>query len=161
MSLTEFFHSIDAPIPSPGVTNAEITKAETRLGGRFPEALRAWFREADGFTGEAEVCFWRFMSLQRLHTISEIFPAATEISVSRDRHAVRRAVGSHYVVVCDALFYLPFYAVNICPDSSHYSEVICAAEESATDADFVASSFESFSELLFQNPNDAVLIAKA
>ena len=66
-----------------------------------------------------------------------------------------------YVIVCDALIYLPFYAVNIRRESPHYSEVVSASEETPTTADFVVPTFESFAELLFQHPHDALLIAKA
>ena len=161
MSLTDFFDSIGAPTVNAGAAEAAITSAETRLGGRLPDTLRAWFREADGFEGEAESCMWRFKSLQRLHSIPEIFPAAVDIAVSRAGHPARRAIGSHYVIICDALIYLPFYAVNIRPDSPHYCEVLSAAEEAPTEADFVAPSFESFAELLFQHSDDALLLVKA
>lgn len=125
----------------------------------MPDTLRLWFQEADGFSGEAETCMWRFKSLERLHTISEVFPAAEHIVISRQDHPARKMPGSQYVIFCDALINLPFYAVNICPDSSYFSEIVFANEETATEAVFVASSFDRFAELLFQHPDDAPLLA--
>ena len=159
MPLVRMFRSIGAPAAHPGADVAAIASAEGRLGGRFPEALRAWFQEADGFDGEANVCMWRFWSVRQLHPLAETFPAAREFSIFRDGHPDRRANGDHYVIICDAFICLPFYAVNIRPDSPHYSEVIYAAEESASEAQFVAATFEEFAARLFANPEESFISA--
>lgn len=159
MTLTEFFHSIGAPTANAEATEAEIAATEKRLAGQLPGAFRAWFREADGFDGEAETCIWRFKSLQRLHPISAIFPATSEILISKSRFPDRRAAASEYVIFCDAFIYLPFYAINIHPGSPYYSEVISASEETPADANFVAPSFEAFTELLFKHADDGFLTA--
>ena len=160
MSLTEFFRVIDAPVVNAGASEADILATEVRLGGRLPEAHRLWFHEADGFSGEAATCMWRFKSLDRLYTISEVFPAAEHILISRQDHPVRQMPGREYTIFCDALIYLPFYAVNIRPDSPHFAEVIFASEETPSEAEFVASSFERFAEFLFQHPDDALLFPR-
>ena len=157
MSLTQFFSSIGAPPAHSGVADVAIDAAETRLGGRFPPALRAWFREADGFDGEAEICMWRFCSLRQLCPLSEDFPATREFCISRDGHSDRWANGDQYVIICDAFILLPFYAVNIRPDSPWFSEVIYAAEESPTEARFVATTFDEFVARLFANPEEPFL----
>jgi hypothetical protein len=157
MSLTEFFQLIGAPPANEPASQALILAAETRLGGRLPDTLRLWFQEADGFPGEAETCMWRFKSLERLHTIIEVFPAAEHIVVSRQDHPVREMQGSQYVIFCDSLINLRFYAVNIFPDSPYFSEVVFANEETPTEADFVASNFEHFAELLFRHPDEVPL----
>ena len=157
MTLTEFFRAIGAPAVNAGADEAQILAAEARLRGRFPEALRAWYREADGFEGEAAHCLWQFRSLQRLYTLTEVFPAVHEISVSREEPCDSQAIASDYVIICDAFINLPFYAVNIRADSPYYSEVISASEETPTEAYSVAPSFERFAEHLFQSPNDAFL----
>ena len=161
MSLTEFFRLIGAPDVNAGATDADILAAESRLGGRLPDALRTWFREADGFTGEAETCIWRFKSLQRLHAISEVFPSVEHILISRQDYPVRQMPGSEYVIFCDALIYLPFYAVNIRPDSPHFTEVVFASEGTPSAAEFVSATFERFAEFLFQHPDDALLFPEA
>jgi hypothetical protein len=102
---------------------------------------------------------WRFRSLEHLHTISEVFPAANHIVISRQDHPAREMLGNQYAIFCDALINLPFYAVNICPDSSYFSEVVFANEETPTEAMFVEPTFEGFAELLFQHPDDAPLLA--
>jgi hypothetical protein len=160
MSLIELFQLIGAPPANPPASQAHIFAAETRLGGRLPDTLRHWFQEADGFSGQAKTCMWRFKSLERLHTISEVFPAAEHIVISRQDHPAREMPGNQYVIFCDAQINLPFYAVNICTDSSYFSEVVFANEETPTQAVFVASSFERFAELLFQHPDDAPLLPK-
>ena len=161
MSLTEYFRLIGTSNINPGATEADIPAAETRLGGRFPDALRGWFREANGFEGEAKTNVWRFSSLQRLHTIFDVF-GKMEITVEGEGDTGRRMVGSEYVIVCDALIYLPFYAVNILPGSSYYSEVLSGYDESGPGRGssistwFAASAFEIFEDLLFRHPDDCL-----
>lgn len=163
MHLTDFFRVIGARDVHPGATEAAIMEADIRLGGRLPDALRNWFREADGFPGEAGECMWRFKSLERLRTIPQIFEDVQGITiVSPYGPAPARSMpGSQYVIFCDALIYLPFYAVNICADSPHYAEVICASEEAPSEATFVSSSFEVFAEFLFEHPEHAFLFIEA
>ena len=102
---------------------------------------------------------WRFWSLQQLRPLSETFSAAREFSIFRDGHPDRRASGDDYVIICDAFICLPFYAVNIRPDSPHFSEVICAAEESVSEAQFVAATFDEFADRLFANPEESFISA--
>lgn len=85
--------------------------------------------------------------------------AAREFSIFRDGHPDRRANGDHYVIICDAFICLPFYAVNIRPDSPCFSEIIYAAEESASEAQFVAATFDEFAARLFTNPEESFVSA--
>ncbi len=128
MTLTEFYRLIRALGPSAGATEEDILAAESRLGGRLPDTLRNWFREANSFAGEEEMCMWRFNWLGQLYLISEVFPATREILVSRRDHPVRRMSASEYAIFCDALIYLPFYAVNIRPESPQFRETVSASE---------------------------------
>mgnify|MGYP002654666621 CR=1 FL=1 len=159
MSLARLFSSIGAPAVHPGADSAAIESAESRLGGRFPADLRAWFQEADGFDGEADLCMWRFWSLRKLRPLSETFPAAREFSIAHDGRPDRRANGDHYVIICDAFICLPFYAVNIRHDSPHFSEVIYATEGSVSEAWFAAATFDEFAARLFANPEESFISA--
>ena len=159
MRLTDYFHLIGAPEVNAGANEDEISVTETRLGGRFPEGLRRWFREANGFEGEASTNMWRFKSLSRLHTISDVFGKA-ETLVAREGYPERRMMGGEYVIVCDALIYLPFYAVNIRPDSPHYAEVLSGHDgrgpgrDEAIDIWFATPNFEAFEDFLFKYPDE-------
>lgn len=155
MTIIDFFRRIGVPNTNPGVSEAEIAEAEARLGGKLPDGLRTWFREADGFDGEAGECSWRFKSLRRLASIAELFPATQEIAIiENEDDDSRNAPGDDYVVFCDALIYAPFYAVNIRPGSPRYSEVVMAMEELAKKPLFVAATFEEFAAALFGLPSD-------
>ena len=163
MSLTEYFRLIGAPKVNAGAAEEDILAAEARLGGRFPDGLRAWFRETDGFDGEAKESMWRFASLERLHTIFDIF-GEPEITVTRPRYPDRRVAGAEYMIVCDALYYLPFYAVNICPGSPGYSEVICGYDQTGPSRDTTTSTwfgfpaFEAFADWLYTHPDDFLYV---
>ena len=157
MSLAEFFRLIDAPPANAGASETDILAAEARLGGRLPDALRFWFREADGFPGEAGECMWRFWSLEELHAIDKIFPDARSIGISQQDGSVRQVPGCEYVVFCDALIYLPLYAVNIRADGLHFGEVILVFAGPPPNAYFVAADFERFAAFLFEHPGDSLL----
>ena len=157
MSLADFFRVIGVPCLDTGASEAQIRTAESRLGGRLPDALRSWFREVDGFAGESKIGWWRFKSLARLHTVEDVFPVAREMTVWQNGHSLRRIAGSSYVIFCDALICAPFYAVNICYESPHFGEVILGLEELAAEGQFVSSTFERFAEFLFQHPEDPLL----
>lgn len=163
MTLTEYFHLIGAPTVNAGAAEEDIVTAETRLGGRFPDGLRAWFREADGFAGEAAEWTWRFPSLERQHTVFDIFGKA-EVAVTRRNHPDRVVAGSEYLIVCDALYYLPFYAVNIRPESPYYSEVICGNDGTDPGQDISISTwfgfpeFGAFADWLFEHPGDFLYV---
>ena len=163
MLITEFFHRIGAPNVRAGAAESEIAATEARLGGTLPEGLRRWFREANGFEGncQPEAGYWRFRSLEGLCSVAEHFPLAAELAVEHDGQPSRRAGGSDYVIVCDALIYAPFYAVNIRPQSPRYSEVIMGMEELASTPFFVADTFEEFADRLFAGSDDYWLYPEA
>lgn len=152
--LMAFLEKIGAPSVHPGASPDDIERTEHRLSGRFPDSLRNWYGQADGFDGEAELCMWRFKSLSRVLRVSDCFPSATEFLIATGDQTVRRADCSHYAIVLDAFINLPFHAVNIRPDSPYFSEVLCAAEETPTDAHIAAVSFDLFAQHIFALPDD-------
>lgn len=105
------------------------------------------------------MCMWRFHSLHQLRRLSEFLPAFTEFSIKLHNHPDRRAEGQHHIMVCDALIWLPFYLVNICPESPYFSEVVYADADkgSQNEAQFVAATFDEFADLLMANPEEAFL----
>lgn len=160
MPITElivFLDKIGAPSVHPGASGDDIKRTEHRLNGRFPDTLRNWYGQADGYDGVAELCMWRFKPLCRVHRVSDCFPSATEFLITTGGQITRRADCSHYAIFLDAFINLPFHAVNIRPESPYFSEVLCAAEETPTDAHVAAASFDLFAQHIFAFPEDPLI----
>lgn len=119
-----------------------------------------WHLEADGFDGEAEVSMWRFPALAKIISLKTLSPSTNELRIRCGSDPSRIAKPEDYALICDRMIYLPFYAVNIRPESPYFGEVISSAEEWLPDADLAAATFDDFAEALFRCPGD-VLIAPA
>ena len=107
MTFLEFLAGIGVEFSYSGLSNADIDAEEKRFGGRLPDILREWYREANGFEGEAGEAMWSFPPMSRWRTIER------ELKIIREAGRSEEADGRDYVIFCDAMIDLPSYAVNV------------------------------------------------
>lgn len=156
-SILDLFSRIQAPPNFGPATQEDIFATEKRLGGKLPERFLRWHLEADGFNGEAEVNLWRFPPLRELVSLKALDRSVEEMNISSGNNTWRSGNPEDYVIICDQMIYLPFYAVNIRPESLFFGEVISSAEEWLPHADLAATTFDGFADALFQSPEDVLI----
>ncbi len=124
---------------NPPATDEAIREVETRLAVRLPDALRQLYRMFNG-TAKMSKDMWQIWPLDGLETRKfSSFPADDASPGPRGRH----------LVFCDALIWLPAFAVCIDPPLSEQTEVWALSDwEQGLGIHRCTPSLERFLEML-------------
>ena len=146
----DFWHD-EGAAPRPGVTLAELRRAETNLGVRLPAGIASFFRTGNGTQGTSGDLFEAW-PLERIGPVPDVLDSS---GGSPDYRRIGSTLpdATEYFVFADAMIWSQVLAVRV--GGSVPTEVVWISGASFA---VVAPTFEAFWERYLENP-DAVVWA--